>query len=242
MKRNRAAKKENERKIARELDDIIQKRRAVTRERVKKSRAKAKQTMQIPNQRQTSQVNSLSEVVSESYSCLQTLGKAVKKVSHALPASPRKKRAILAHIVSNLNDKDKETVVNVAAKPSCKRNPVSSNQLVNDIQKFYERDDISRTSPNSRDVKKYKCPETGEESFLPTRHMILSTKEAHALFVEKQKREQLGMTNLVLQIYEHFSIFFLISQCGFHIFRLLWFDVFQKASTTKCKTYQRFTA
>lgn len=91
MKRNRAAKKEIERKVDKELNDGIQKRRAVIRERVRKSRAKAKQTMQIANQRQTSQVNSLSEVVAEIYSCLQTLGKAVKKVSHALPASPRKK-------------------------------------------------------------------------------------------------------------------------------------------------------
>lgn len=54
MKRNRAAKKEIERKVDKELNDGIQKRRAVIRERVRKSRAKAKQTMQIANQRQTS--------------------------------------------------------------------------------------------------------------------------------------------------------------------------------------------
>lgn len=222
MKRNRAAQKKAERKKFRELDDGIQKRRAAIRERVKKCREKAKLDI-TQNENQKEKNQNLSEVVAESYSCSQTLGKAVKKVSQALPASPRKQRAILAHIVSNLNDKDKETVVNVVAKSIFKRNPVASSQLVNDVRKFYERDDISRSSPNSRDVKKYKCTETGEESFLPTRHMILSIKEAHALFVENRKREDLGMENLVFQIYESF-LFFSISQYVFFIFFISFLD------------------
>lgn len=196
MKRNRAEKRRIELKLSQEKQkNAIEQRRVAIRERVRKCRAKARaKNQQNTNENETSQNEILSEIVAESYSCTQTLGKAVKKVARAFPASPRKKRAILAHIVSNLNDEDKEKVVNVVSKPSFKRKVLSS-QLISDIRKYYERDDISRTSPNSRDVKKYKCPDTDEELYLPTKHMVLSTKEAYALFVESRKRKELGMNN-----------------------------------------------
>lgn len=192
MRHQRAKKKEKEDNMnVTNLHDIVTTRRAATRERARKYRDKAKCQSNDQDDNE-SQSGRLAEIVSEGYSNSATLGKAVKKVSKALPVSPRKKKAILTHIVANSSETEKETLVNVVTKPKCTRASVGSH-LNASIRKFYERDDISRVSPKTSDVKKYKCPETGEESLLPTRHMVLSLKEAYAVFVEETKTEEIGM-------------------------------------------------
>lgn len=199
MKNLRAKKKkEEENKTAEDLEKILEKRRAEVRDRVRKHRQQQKggKSAQNDNESQheiasVSGNSSLTEIVSESYSNIQTLGKAVKKVSRALPASPRKKKAILTHIVAHMDEAEKEQLVCVVTKSTFTKKSAAAEQN-SKIRKFYERDDISRVSPNTKDVKKYTCPETEQELFLPTRHMVLSLKEAYALFVEENKNVENG--------------------------------------------------
>jgi hypothetical protein len=202
MKKLRAKKKEEEKKLTgKQLQRAIAERRKAVRKRVQKHRARAKTRNDTPTDDQSvsSRSTRLSEISSQSYSCRQTLGKAVKKVVKQLLASPRKQKAILAHIVANLNEADKLDIANVIANPSRKKKSLQD-QLSDDCRKFFVRDDISRVSPKTRDVKKYKCPETGQEMLMPTRHMTLSLKEAYALFVEERKNQELGMFVLSIDI------------------------------------------
>lgn len=202
MKANRARKKEEEEAMkSLNFSSPVMQRRAATLARVKKHRENKKSQENVPIDNQ-SQPSNLAAIVSEVYSCNQTLGKAVKKVSNALPASPRKRNAILTHIVSNLAEADKEILVNVVAKPKkYTRRSIVTAAVDVEIRKFYNRDDISRMSPNTKDVKQYKCPETGEEVRLSARHMVLSLREAHSLFIEEMKSKQFGMTIFIIEIY-----------------------------------------
>lgn len=198
MRANRAKKKESEDNM--NLTDahaVIMKRREATRQRVAQYRARKSNPDNVPIENQ-SHNSSLSGIVSEVYSCSQTLGKAVKKVTNALPASPRRKKAVLTHIVSNLDQNEKETLINVVAKPKFARKSIPT-ALNTEIRKYFERDDISRASPKVDDVEKYKCPETGEELLLPKRHMVLSLKEAHALFVQELKSKGAGMIAFIAE-------------------------------------------
>lgn len=201
MKKLRTKKKQQEQSMtAEELAHTLTKRREATRKRTKKYReqAKTRMDMQKVDEENSKQSIRLSKVVNASYSNVQTLAKAVKKVSLALPTSPRKKNAILATIVSHLDKPDQQTLVNVVENPKFKKSSITK---PDDIHKFYVRDDISRVSPRAKDVKAYKCPETGEELLFPARHMTMSIKEAYALFIEQQQKENLGMSYYYLYIF-----------------------------------------
>lgn len=84
----------------------------------------------------------LSDVVSQSYSCTQTIGKAVEKVKRKLLASPQKQKAILAYIVSNMDEADKLDIVNVVNNSKHKRYSIPD-QVNADIRSFFEGNVIS---------------------------------------------------------------------------------------------------
>lgn len=196
MKKYRLKKKDAENNLPdEERQDVIEKQREAVRERVKKHREHKMCDTSSQNDTESirSQPSSLSDTVSDCYSNKRTLGKAVAKVSRAFPTSPRRKRAVLAQIVSNVDDTDRNQLVKVVASDKNNTNAHEINRIDIAIGRFFERDDISRVSPKTRDIKTYICPRTGNEILLPTRHMVLSMKEAHALFVEERKRAEEGI-------------------------------------------------
>ena len=85
---------------------------------------------------------------------------------------------------------------------SSRKNYVPNALLIKEIREFYERDDISRTSPKIRDVKEYVSVDTGENILLPTRHMILTMKEAFALFDEERKNAGKSIWNYSILHYK----------------------------------------
>lgn len=121
MKQNRANKNAKEDDMhVRDMHAVKLKRRAATLERVRKHRAAKKSQQNLQNDEENLST-SLSEITFETYNTSQTLGKAVKRVKKALPCSPRKTKAILTHIVANLNETDKETLVNVVSQSKFKK-------------------------------------------------------------------------------------------------------------------------
>lgn len=117
----------------------------------------------------------------------------MKKASHAFPASPTRKKAVLAKIVSDLDVDDRNELLEVISTVP-KRQSMNS-EMIQAIHDFYERDDVSRASPKMRDVKKSISAETGLEVLLPMGHMILTVKEAYALFAEERKTNEKGYYN-----------------------------------------------
>lgn len=185
QRKYRAKKKLEERELSVEEQSYVnKKRRGANRERVKKcgARAKTKNNTQNGNEIVKSQTSGLSDIISVSYSSTQTLGESTRKVKNALPASPRKKEAILTHMVANLDDADKNDLVSIVTGGSTAKKK-THDEINRDIRNFFERNDISRISPETSDVE-YICPETGDQILKATRHMVLSIRESYALFID----------------------------------------------------------
>ncbi|XP_067634704.1 uncharacterized protein [Eurosta solidaginis] len=161
------------------ISSVLEKRRENIRQRVQKFREK----MRTGEKRSRSV---LSDTQLTGYNCSQTFGKAVRKAERALPQSPTKRKAVLTKIFSNVREANKMDMETSILPPQPQKK-IHQNILMlkKAIIAFYERDDISRVSPRVRDVKEY-LSESGEKILLPTRHMVLSCREACALFNEEQ--------------------------------------------------------
>lgn len=178
---------------ARERKKLVKKRRKANLKHVKSHRQRKKDAAIAEKKSDASKkaATAAGKIIARSYSTVQTLSKAVKKVSNAFPESPTRKKAVLARIVSGMDKDDQEELLNVIASAAAKRNYVNP-AMTKDIHDFYERDDVSRMSPKMRDVKKRISIDTGVEELLPTRHMVLTVKEAYALFSEERKKAEKG--------------------------------------------------
>lgn len=206
--RKKKAEEKDETPLAvRAIDDA--KRRENQRERIRKFRERKRnatnqnlddETASNFSHSNASQCSSLSDLSSVGYNTVQSLGKAVNKAKKALPQSPMKQRAVLANIVSNMNEQEKSVLANAIISPPPKTKHVSKWIILKKaIIEFYQRDDVSRASPKIRDVKEYVCPETGENILLPTKHMELTIREANGLFNHEQSKAGKGV--------DFFSIF-----------------------------------
>lgn len=173
----------------------IEQRREAVRNRVQKYRERLRlkklndENAEVPE----TPTNRLDGIVGTRYTCVQTLGRAVKKVTRVLPVSPTKKKAILAKIVVDLDETDRDELTNAITKsnkkPSKKQYTPNLELIearIEDIHQFYERDDISRVSPKMKDVKQYTCPETDERVLRPTRHMVLTVRESYSMFMQER--------------------------------------------------------
>ncbi|XP_067637574.1 uncharacterized protein [Eurosta solidaginis] len=161
------------------ISSVLEKRRENIRQRVQKFREK----MRTGEKRSRSV---LSDTQLTGYNCSHTFGKAVRKAERTLPQSPTKRKAVLTKIFSNVREANKmDMETSILPPPPQKKIHQNILMLKKAIIAFYERDDISRVSPRIRDVKEY-LSESGEKILLPTRHMVLSCREACALFNEEQ--------------------------------------------------------
>lgn len=183
MRMYRQKKKNEENEMPLEIRaDVIAKRRAATRESVQKCRQRKRAGSNDAKSVASQDSTTLSDLSSVGYSSIQTLGKAVRKATRALPISPTRKRAVLARMIFDMNEADRTVLAVAITSPPPKTKSVPNVlSLRNAIREFYEHDDISRVSPKIRDVKEYVCPETGDKILLATRHMILTCKEACAV-------------------------------------------------------------
>lgn len=205
FKRKRTAKMRKHREKEKNVEDempltefvnVTQKRREAVRERVRKCRERKREKENTQNDTESIASrgsSNLSDLVSVGYGCTQTLGKAVSKVTRAFPTSPTRKKAVLARIISSMAEEEKVELANAIKSPPAKKQYVPNVMINKAIKEFLARDDVSRVSPNARDVKEYLCPDTGNKILLPKRHMVLTMKEAFALFDEEQKRTEKGI-------------------------------------------------
>lgn len=120
------------------------------------------------------------------YRTEDALRKAVVKTKRGMPPSPSKQKAVIAKLLHALNTNDKQEVVDnsyctTKEKPSKGLSP----NLVEAITEFYQRDDISRVSPNVKDCKRFVNDITGVKEYKQVRHLMFKLSEVRALFVEE---------------------------------------------------------
>lgn len=188
-KRREKQKKEEGKLEPAKREKLVEKRRKAVRKHVENYRKRKKNAAAAAKADEMR--ISATEVIAKGYRTKQTLGKAVKKVTKALPATPKRKKAVLTRIVHNLDENDRNELIYVISSVH-KRTSMTDPSMIEDIHDFYERDDISRMSPKMRDVKKHVDAVTGEQVISPTRHMNITIKEAYAVFAEERKNDEKG--------------------------------------------------
>lgn len=168
-------KRERER-IKRQNRNYIRKKVAECRQRKKPESAVRAIT--------TSNVSSIANIEG-SYKTASALAKAVAKVKRALPSTAQKKKQVVAKILKSFNSNDLEDVITNDIS-NTKRTRLSATDI-DIVRSFFERDDISRISPNVKDCRKFVNPSTGDKEFKQLRYLQYKLADAYSLFVKHIK-------------------------------------------------------
>ena len=111
--------------------------------------------------------------------------KAVGKLKRALPSTSAKKKEAVSKLLQTFNEKDREDIINMVANTTAKAKPtraISSN-LIESVKSFYERDDISRMSPDMRNCRKFVNPVTGVKEEKQIRHLMYKVMDVYNMFL-----------------------------------------------------------
>lgn len=120
-----------------------------------------------------------------SYRTDSTFRKDFGKIKKSLPVSPSRGKAMIAKLYRALNSKDREEVAGNANTPKEKTYNGLDPELIKAIREFYQRDDISRVSPNVKDCRKFVNEATGIKEYRQLRYLMYTLNEVHALFIEE---------------------------------------------------------
>lgn len=88
----------------------------------------------------------------KAYKTASALSKALAKLKRALPSTTPKKKEVISKLLRTFDDKDRMEIVEdkpVTVKPA----RGISQSVIEMVKSFYERDDISRMSANSKDCE-----------------------------------------------------------------------------------------
>lgn len=123
-----------------------------------------------------------------SYKSLNTLKKAVVKAKKALPQCPTKQTAVLWHMMKDIMPQ----MVELHEKSDNNRSTPITDEIKKKVEGFYEKDDISRASPNRKDTMSVKDLQSGKRTHVAKRHMMMTIAEAYSLFVIDNPDIKLG--------------------------------------------------
>lgn len=124
-----------------------------------------------------------------SFKTYTELEAAVAKVEKTLPSSPSKRKAVIAKLFYSLDEKSQREIVRNTTTIKRTGHKRIAPELIQQIHKFYERDDISRLSANVDDLINFFNPSTGEKELIRIRHLVYTLKQAYALFIKENTGE-----------------------------------------------------
>lgn len=116
------------------------------------------------------------------YNTPSALSKAFAKVKRALPSTAAKKREVVDKLSRTFGTNGGLKVVENTDAESKSSKGVSPSDIEM-IKSFYERDDISRMSPNMKDCRKFVNPITGCKEMKQIRHLMYTLKDVFSMFV-----------------------------------------------------------
>lgn len=119
----------------------------------------------------------------KAYRTAGALSKALAKLKRALPSTSAKKKEVLSKLLRTFDDKERMEIVEnkpVTVKPA----RGISQSVIEMVQSFYERDDISRMSPNTKDCRKFVNPATGCKEMKQIRYLTYKLDDVYNMFVK----------------------------------------------------------
>ncbi|XP_037049030.1 uncharacterized protein LOC119083416 [Bradysia coprophila] len=124
-----------------------------------------------------------------SYRTKSAITKAYSKTNKSLPLSPTKRKLMVAKLHSFKDNKDRQDLFGCTVSTGKKSAHGLDATLVDLIERFYQRDDVSRISPNVKDAKYFRNPVTGQKELKQLRHLIFKLSDAYTKFVKEYHRE-----------------------------------------------------
>ncbi|KAJ6647661.1 hypothetical protein Bhyg_02884 [Pseudolycoriella hygida] len=115
-----------------------------------------------------------SNCLGQVYNAKSALSKATKKVKHK-------------------NDRNDIIVAVTSPKKEMPAKSIETD-VINAVLCFYERDDVSRMSPNMRDCRNFKCPDTGVKTLKPIRHLTYKLNDVYNMFLKHIKKDETSHT------------------------------------------------
>lgn len=160
--------------VLRENKTKLEESRVASKIRQRKCRDKKKMTLKKKENINTPSLGT--------YKCIQTLSKATRKVEKSLPTSPSKIQAVVLQLAKRTLPQGmiNETRIATTAKSL-------PDEHVTLVKAFYESDDISRQTPNRKDVIRVKAS-NGEKTTVPIKHLLMTVSEVYELFKQKHPK------------------------------------------------------
>lgn len=133
-----------------------------------------------------------SESDASPYRTTQAKGKAVKRVQHALPSSPRKRLCVIESIA-----KDAGIEIPTASIRSSRSYNALSEETKDKVINFYNTNDISWQAPGCKDrviIREVDSEGKRVKRTEQVRYMLVSLKEAHSSFVKAHQEYKIGLS------------------------------------------------
>lgn len=119
----------------------------------------------------------------KAYKTASAKSKAFAKLKRSMPSTTAKQKELVSKLLRTFNDQDRLEIVEdkpVTVKPA--RGIKQS--VIDMIKSFYERDDISRMSPNTKDCRKFNNPSTGCKEMRQIRYLMYKLDEVYNMFIK----------------------------------------------------------
>lgn len=159
--------------------------KAIQKEIMTENRKRANERLKKHRQFKKENALNASDVPQSSgYKTKSALNKAVAKLKKYLPTSLPKQKEVAAKLFESLvqDELDENVTLNMSEQKSGRS---VSKSLVTAVQRFYERDDISRISPNVRDSKYFVNQENGVKEIRQVRHLMYTLSKVYSLFIKQ---------------------------------------------------------
>lgn len=184
--------------------------RAYTRKKVTECRQRKKNA--IVSSEQTahlSQPTALSQTVGPHtkacpYKTDSAISKAAAKLKRALPSTSEKKVAAVRKFLRCFNETEYQQIVCVETNSTSTRG--IKPDVINLVKSFYNRDDISRISPNVRDCRKFKDSITGIKELKQIRYLMYRLSDAYSLFLQHIRKGNFASLESVILLCAHHDV------------------------------------
>lgn len=165
--------------------------REYTRRKVAECRQRKKHGGSVSVTSTSSVPSTCGQTEDGSYKTSSALSKAVGKIRKSMPKTVRKTKQAVGKYLKSLEPTDlHDIMVDVGTiKPKKSRGLSSSD--IDLVQSFYERDDISRMSPNVKDCRKFVDPISGAKEYKQLRFLMYKLVDVYDMF---DKHVQEGKT------------------------------------------------
>ncbi len=132
--------------------------------------------------------------IKHSYKTESACAKATTKTKKTLPPSPSRTKVVVHKILKCLNVGDRNEIIGSLCEfdhhktnRGIPKQKGLSPALIQEIREFYERDDISRMSPNIKDCRKFVNSDTGKKELKQIRHLMHSLDKVYDSFANEYK-------------------------------------------------------